>query len=79
MGADHDQVRRFRSDQGTPNERSGQSMIGTTSLNWAISGQRQHDTPQESFGGHIEVDLASKRGPEGAPFRSMDASTTVSY
>ena len=35
-------MRRFRSDQGTPNERSGQSLIGTTPLNWSIFVRRQH-------------------------------------
>ena len=37
-------MRRFGTDQGTPNERSGQSMIGTTPLNWSIFGRRQQLT-----------------------------------
>ena len=36
-----DQMCQFRFDQGTPHECAGQSMIGTTPLNWSIFGRRQ--------------------------------------
>ena len=37
-----DQMCRLRIDQCAPNESAGQSMIGTTSLNWSIFGRLQH-------------------------------------
>ena len=57
-----DQMCRFRFDQGAPDECAGQSLIGTTPLNWSICGRRQHSsTTPADVRGRIDRAKSSRK------------------